>query len=368
MAKVTAPLVIYFDRKKIDLYIGEQSKVVSWQLPETVFHHLEILDAQGFRKLFEDVITANKITPSKIIIIFSQNIVFSVDLPPADTESVKRENVLAQFRDQVPFASPFVKEIKLEKGEMAVALNRDTFELMVAQLKSLGFEVATLVTSHLLPIAMPANGMTSALAMEIIKAWPQLESNDFLEPEQKKGFIVSREEQDPKDRNRIFLLIGVFVMLIVILVGVVVFVMQQNKEDEVAEAEARAQLEQQQAAQQVVVPTAEPTAVPVQLPQEQEVVPEVMAERSEYSITIYEPAEPIILASEIEAALIEAGFRKPRIVRANTEPPAVLTVTTSTEVTPVVRIDLRELLSKYDSGVELTTVSGSEAAITITLP
>lgn len=374
MSKVTAPLVIHIDRKKIDLFIGDQNKVVSWQLPETIFHHLEIQDAQAFRKLFEDAIAAYKIQPTKIIIIFSHNIVFSIDLPIEESEQAKREVMLTQFRDQVPFASPFVKEVKLEKKEMAIALNRDLFELLVAQLKGLGFDVSTLVTTQVLPFAIPESGMTTTEALEIIKNWAHLEANDFLEPEHKGGFITSREEQDPKQRNRIFLLIGAFVVLILVLGGVITFAVQQNKKDQEAVAAAKAQLEQQLQAQQVVPTQAIPTPQPSPdvtaeaSDSAAQVSPEQRAERENYSIIINEPAKSKLSASAIASKLQVLGFAKPTIVTNFNGGEDSLSATTDTDVTATTRLSLKALLLDFDEQASVRTVTGSEANIVITLP
>ncbi len=373
MSKVTAPLVIYVDRKKIDLFIGDQNKVVSWQLPETIFHHLEIQDAQAFRKLFEDAIAAYKIVPTKTIVIFSQAIVFSIDLPTEESEVSKRETILTQFRDQVPFASPFVKEIKLEKKEMVVALNRDLFELLVAQLKGLGFDVTTLVTTQVLPFTIAESGMTGADALEAIKNWSRLEANDFLEPEHKGGFITTREEQDPKEKNRIFLLIGAFVVLMLVLGGVILMAMQQTKKDQEAAAAAKAQLEQKLQAEQVVLVPVEPTAVPknsvtsdasssaVTLTQEQ------IAERKAYTVIIYEPVASFDQTALVINKFEGAGFAKPKVMQDSSLAASAITVTTN-EVTAATRLVIKTLLSEIDPQVSVKMVTGSEANIVIVLP
>lgn len=371
---MTAPLVIYIDRKKIDLFIGDQNKVVSWQLPETIFHHLEIQDAQAFRKLFEDAIAAYKIQPTKIIIIFSHNIVFSIDLPVEESELTKREAILTQFRDQVPFASPFVKEIKLEKKDMAVALNRDLFELLVAQLKGLGYDVSTLVTTQVVPFTIPESGMTTTEALEVIKNWAHLEANDFLEPEHKGGFITTREEQDPKEKNRIFLLVGAFVVLMIILGGVIVFALQQNKKDQEAVAAAKALMEQK-LQEQIVVPTLVETIAPPTADQTTTasgsalvVSPELRAEREEYSVVIYEPGKSIIKSGEISSKLQDAGFAEPEIVANSTVGGSTLAITTDSDVTADTRQALKSLLLEFDEQTSIKSVTGSEANIVIILP
>lgn len=374
MSKVTAPLVIYIDRKKIDLFIGDQNKVVSWQLPETIFHHLEIQDAQAFRKLFEDAIAAYKIQPTKIIIIFSHNIVFSIDLPVEESELTKREAILTQFRDQVPFASPFVKEIKLEKKDMAVALNRDLFELLVAQLKGLGFDVSTLVTTQVVPFTIPESGMTTTEALEVIKNWAHLEANDFLEPEHKGGFITTREEQDPKEKNRVFLLVGAFIVLLLVLGGVIVMAMQQSKKDQEAAAAVKAQLEQKLQAEQVesvpAVPTLQPSVAPIQEASSSSVslTTEQLAERKSYSITIYEPTKSKVDATTLGMQLEEAGFSKPTVIQESSLANSAITVTTDTDVTAATRLAIKNLLMRVDSQVSVKTVTGSEANIVIVLP
>ncbi len=374
MNKVTAPLVIYIDRKKIDLFIGDQNKVVSWQLPETIFHHLEIQDAQAFRKLFEDAIAAYKIQPTKIIIIFSHNIVFGIELPTEESELTKRESILTQFRDQVPFASPFVKEIKLEKKDMAIALNRDLFELLVAQLKGLGFDVSTLVTTQVVPFTIPESGMTTTEALEVIKNWAHLEANDFLEPEHKGGFITTREDQDPKEKNRIFLLIGAFVVLMLVLGGVIVFAMQQNKKDQEAVVAAKALMDQKLQEQQVM-PTPVETKVPPVVEQAttasesaEQVSAELKAERSTYSVVIYESAASIIKAATIVTKLQAAGFAQPEIVSNSSVGGSTLAVTTDTDVTAATRQALKSLLLEVDEQTTVKSVTGSEANIVILLP
>lgn len=374
MSKVTAPLVIYIDRKKIDLFIGDQNKVVSWQLPETIFHHLEIQDAQAFRKLFEDAIAAYKIQPTKIIVIFSHNIVFGIELPTEESELSKREAILTQFRDQVPFASPFVKEIKLEKKEMAIALNRDLFELLVAQLKGLGFDVSTLVTTQVVPFAIPESGMTTTEALEVIKNWAHLEANDFLEPEHKGGFITSREEQDPKEKNRIFLLIGAFVVLMLVLGGVIVFALQQNKKDQEAVAAAKALMEQK-LQEQLVVPTPVETIAPAVADQTTiasesalAVSPELKAERASYSVVIYESVKSTIKSTEISNRLQAAGFAEPEIITNSTVGGNTLAITTDSDVTAATRQTLKSLLLEFDEQTSVKSVTGSEANIVIILP
>ncbi|HNS65195.1 MAG TPA: hypothetical protein PKJ26_01725 [Candidatus Woesebacteria bacterium] len=382
MAKTLAPLVLFFDRRKVDLYIGDQDKTVSWQMPSTIFHHLEIQDGRAFRKLFEDIIFANKIKPTKIIVIFSQNIVFAIDLPDSAVEPDKREQLLTQFKEQIPFASPFVKEVKLDKKDMAIALNRDVFELMVTQLKGLGFDVSTLVTSHIVPFEIPPSGMTSVQAQECIKEWAKLELHDFLEPEQKKSLLVSRDQQDPKDRNRIFLYLGLFVVMLVIL-GVVLFgYLQQNAKDKAAVEAAKATLMQQQQPEevpnseksnQVVGSSNRGTQAGVNDSQTEEASvvpslnPEQLLERSEYTVVIYQSAKSRISITELNSKLNELGFTAV-VQKPTSSVIKSLEITTDSDVSAESRKVLRLLMQTYDVEASVKTVTGSEANIVIRLP
>lgn len=373
------PLVLYFGLTAINLYSSEKKQVVSWSLPPSIFSNLEIIDAIGFRKLLTQAIEVLNSKPTQVIAILSDQILFSLVLPIGSEKQVDRTSMLAKFRSQVPFPSPFVKEITKERQTLAVAMSRDVYDLLIDQFKALDFEVSTLVPSQLLPFKMPPTGMTVVEAQTIIQHWPRLEAQDFLEAESKKTQLLSSSTaQTVEDKRRTMLLISVFGVLLLILVFVGLFMIDQSKKEQQefqrAQEEAIAALAKsvsstkrdvKEETQPVVV---EPTDE--QSPVATSSVVENIGEPTlgTLSVVVHQPNTSSISSAEIEQILDDLGAQQVELIKKFDVSSTTLVISTGERVTAAQRAKLRQAFEKLDAQVSVRRANDMDSDVLVVLP
>lgn len=380
------PIVFYFGPNKIDMYSSEKKQVISWTLTRDVFRDLEIVDAEKFRKLIVDAIASQKIKPDQVIVILSEHILFAIELPSDSRQEVDKVTMLRKFRLQVPFPSPFVKEITKDKLTIAVALNRDLYDLLIDQFKGLEFDVATLVPSQLLPFVMPASGMAVSEAQAIIQNWPRLEAQDFLEAEKHKTqFISTPTAHTAEDKRRTLVLSSIFGVLLIVLALVSLFMINQNNKDrerfEQEQAEAIAALSQSVSqVQQEITTTLQPTADGERATESAVATESATASSSavesnqfdrellkHLSVVVSHPDNSSIPIQEVLALLDTLGAQDLTIIKGAEAAPAQLMINTGDAVTAAQRTSLRQAftVNKYDVSVRRTSDMDSDVLIVL---
>lgn len=382
-----SPIIFYFGPNKIDMYCSEMKQVISWALADDVYRDLEIVDAVKFRKLMVDAVASQKIKPDQVIVILSEHILFATELPNGSHKEADKVAMLRRFRLQVPFPSPFVKEITKDKSTIAVALNRDLYDLLIDQFKGLEFDVTTLVPSQLLPFAMPASGMTVSEAQAIIQYWPRLEAQDFLEAEKHKTqFISASTAQTAEDKRRTLILSSIFGILLVVLVLVAFFMINQNNKErarfEQEQAEAIAALSRSVSqVQQEIETTTQPTSQRNQATES--AVATESAEASgtsiesdqpnrelleSLSVVVSQPENSSITTEEVLEVLETLGAQDVTVVESAEVAPSLLTINTGDAVTAAQRTSIRQTFEAGNFEVSVRRVSDMDSDVLVVLP
>lgn len=239
MAIKEHPIIIFLDRNGFIIYQDTLSNV--WQFPfaQDLVVNLDVINKIQLENSIGAFIQTNKISPSSLIIILSDSVVFQKDLAslqknPESTDPNQQENELIignkeqqekeirNFLDIVPFEDVLIKVIN---NNIIVVVNKDLLEALVSPFKAIGCVVDAIVPGF---IYKEYSDFSGGLSQDIVKI--VLQQTDLLKlgniltgqqqavEIQKDSYDQSQKEPEEKPSNiRQFILIGVFVFLIAVL-------------------------------------------------------------------------------------------------------------------------------------------------------
>ncbi len=256
----TSTGIIFLQKDKFDFYSPGLTKIIEFRFVPEIIRDLEIINAELLENLIKIFVDNNKITPSELIIILSDNACFLKDfvsppivsgipsegnsstqsLPINNEASKKMQEDINAFIDNVPFENVLSRNFPMQNGTKVLAVNKDFYEAIIGAFEKVGFRV-----SAVYPGVVFANNIGAKPIMDIIVAntiiqqVDNLRGNDLLkenkqfqpiaseekesaEKEEEKDFVVQDTENKPAKTNkkRLFLMIGVFIFLIVVLIFV----------------------------------------------------------------------------------------------------------------------------------------------------
>ena len=223
--------VIYIQRYKFQVYSPALQGVLEFVYVPELVKDMEVVNKDLFVNIVKIFIENNKIPVCNLIIVLSDNACFIKDFVGEDQEKLK---VSAQmFADHTPFENVSSKTFSISNGIRVFATNKELYETIQEAFEGAKFTVEAVIPGFLMgegvntisDITPPtANLMVQKLNavrqysllrpdMEFVKAEEKIaEAN-----EEKSNFTIS---SGPSDKKRLFLLVGVFAVLIIALVVV----------------------------------------------------------------------------------------------------------------------------------------------------
>jgi hypothetical protein len=263
--------IVFLQKDKFDFYSPGLIKIIEFKFVAEFIHDLEVINSELLTDLIKLFVTNNKVQPTELLIILADNACFIKDFnspsPVAQqqaasapnqapvsaapvalthTASEKMQEDIKSFIDHVPFENVLSRNFPMQNGTKVVAVNKDFYEAIKGAFEKAGFKV-----SAVYPGVIFENNIGSKPNMDIITANNILQKADYLREnnllkeyveyhqaiekenkgeEKENDFTVNETEDKPGKTNkkRLFLMIGIFVILLVILVVVYMGSLQQT--------------------------------------------------------------------------------------------------------------------------------------------
>lgn len=255
--------LIYLQKDKFDIYSLTTARLYEFRFVPEIVRDLEVMNFDLLENLIKLFIANNKIAPENISIILSDNACFIKDFmshitppnaaaaqPTGTSASVSapvipvlpnQDELIEQskeFIEHVPFDKVVSKVIPISNGIKVVAVNLDFYEAFKTAFEKLGFKVNAVI-----PGIVFGNGISTKPVLDIVTANTVLQQTEavkeydllnqvaFVAPTKQSADIDKgiEVEEKPKKKNnkRVFVMLGVFGVLIGILL--LVLVLNPNK-------------------------------------------------------------------------------------------------------------------------------------------
>lgn len=300
--------ILLISRDKLDCFITVLPATLSLTFPPTTMKNMDIVDRNAFITYVQTFIQTNKLPPTAFSLIFHENILFEKLFPreaivqaqqpavvPSQSQSVtppssqqghvqpstkltgqvhriaqenklseekkreEEEEKIEQFVESVPFEETLVKTVKSPQGTLAIVANKDLAVALKDAFEKMGHTIESVLPVTVLGNEFNlANGLTPDAARAVIPKLETIKSQSMLIEEQSTspvGPVAMGMPQRESEKRRLFLMIGVFGLLLIIMV---VLFIRMNAENAAI---------RERAAQPVPVqPTATPSATPIPSP------------------------------------------------------------------------------------------------------
>jgi hypothetical protein len=213
--------VLYLDRDSFTYFDSLIGGSVSYQYQPEVISDLEVLNEEILYQHIASLVQDNKLTPTQLVILLSPSLMFEKKIPPSQPGEASEADVIQKFVETVPFESVSFTKIVLADGIQVIAGNTNFFMAMKQ-----GFEKQGFIVPHVFPVEVfaenVANGVTMESVVKILAKVDAMKQYDLLQdqkkvilPTEKKMEIIPHEK---KSQNRVYLLGGLFIILVGILI------------------------------------------------------------------------------------------------------------------------------------------------------
>lgn len=234
--------VIFIDLGK--MYYSAGGKLLPIEYPAETFHDLEVVSSDVLKQKVKDFVTAQKLAPAQLIMIFANNLYFEKDL----TEAVGAGTAAVDFAEAVPFDRVLSRAYPLKTGSKAIAMNRAVYEVFRDAFLDVGFHVHSGIPAYALGL-LGVSKLDEVSARQVMKRSEECKQLSLVQISQLPRTLQEREEELAKKHTPLILV--VFIAFLILVVGLTYFVLTQ----------------QQQAVRQTApTPTLIPTAIPQPLP------------------------------------------------------------------------------------------------------
>lgn len=243
------PGIIYLLKDRFQLYSPFLRQIAEFKFTPQLVLDADVVDREQLIMQIKAFVTNNKIQPSNLIILLADNAYFVKDYllppppspqkpgqpPPPPPMSMETLQVMSMdFVEHVPYENVVSKSFPLKNGLKICAVNKDFFDVIKEAFESVGFTVDTI-----LPGIALGNNLTVKPVLDgsIINAASakattlkefDLQHQEVYVPQPKKGTETSVEmeiddfeaKKGKPDKKRLYVMIGVFGVLLIILVFV----------------------------------------------------------------------------------------------------------------------------------------------------
>lgn len=211
--------VLYLDRTNfiyIDTSVGG---LVQFQYPLEVISDLEVLHEDELFNQVSTLIQTNKISPTQVVIILATGLLFEKKIP-VQTDPLENGKIIEKFIETVPFESVSFTKLPVTDGIQVMAANTNFFTSMKDAFQRQGFQIMSVFPIDVFQEDI-TNGIQVDSAVRILgkvdslKQYNLLQKDDVILPSEKKTEMMP---QDKKSKNRLYIMGGIFLGLILILV------------------------------------------------------------------------------------------------------------------------------------------------------
>lgn len=206
--------VFYIESNRAFFYEESLASPLALDLNPDIVSDLEVTSKKRLESTIYAFVSAYKLVPKSLIILLSTSVTFDKDFPQTSLEVDKSSE---EFLELIPFEDYISKESKFPGKIKIVAANRELCETVKNSFVALGFVVAGVYPLSFCLEAIPQLQTNLDLGLVVNKS-PELRGFNLL-PDIEVSANSPKKEK--KDNKRLFILIGVFALLMVVLLFVV---------------------------------------------------------------------------------------------------------------------------------------------------
>lgn len=218
------PIILFIDRNGFTLFQDTQPNIPRFNFTPDIVANLDVISKEQFSSLITSFIQINKIVPSSLGVILSDNVIYVKDL----TSGEEHQDKIQDFLGNIPFEEVLAKVIKTDTVNRIVAVNKDLVMTIVDVFVNKGSGIEAITPSFMYGQNVNFTvGLTQDNVKTILGNLEILRAGNLLTDQEKMVVPQAAEsEKDPVSEGkkpqglRQYILIGVFVTLLVIFVVV----------------------------------------------------------------------------------------------------------------------------------------------------
>lgn len=245
------PIILFVDRSGFSVFQDTLPNIPKFNFTPDVVANLDVISKEQLVNLISTFIQINKIVPSSLGLVLSDTVIYEKDLvnppgtslhpasqtavpsQPPSNPMVTQENAdkehkeeIQNFLENIPFEEVLAKDVKTDKIDRIVAVNKDLIMTIADVFEKSGSVIEAIIPSFMYGQNVNFTaGLTSDNIQAILGGSEIARIGNLLTDQQKMSSPQSLEgeqkEKEKKPQNlRQFILIGIFVTLLVILVVV----------------------------------------------------------------------------------------------------------------------------------------------------
>jgi len=146
------------------LFMSDGARILVYDFPQGIVTDWDVTNRGVFQDSLANFIIVNKIEPSPITFILSEQACFSKDIVIKEPE--KLDEATAMFLDAVPFNYVISKVYRVGSGVRVIAGNKDMIDSVAEVFEDKGFPLFAVVPAAIFPEV----GSKAELDMQFVKA------------------------------------------------------------------------------------------------------------------------------------------------------------------------------------------------------
>jgi hypothetical protein len=215
-------LLVYLEGNRAILYGNTLPAMQQIDFPADVVKDLDVLNTENLYALIQTTIETYQLLPAPVTIVLSPLVTFEKDLSEIPLE--QREKEAEKFLDQVPFQNVLPYQFISSQKAKIIAANKDFILAIKTGFEKRTFMVNTVASFSTLQEVMPELAENLDLNLLLVKIDTIKQYNMLHEhmPPIHSSPIQTEPGKEKPDKKRLYMLIGVFGILILILIIVAV--------------------------------------------------------------------------------------------------------------------------------------------------
>ncbi|MBI2621283.1 MAG: hypothetical protein HYW63_01385 [Candidatus Levybacteria bacterium] len=206
--------VFYLERNRAYFYEESLASPLSLELSADIISDLELVSKKSLETAIQAFVSANKLAPKNIVILLSTTVTFDTEFADNTLEIDKK---IEEFLELVPFENNVSKQTKFPGKIKIVAANKELGEAIKETFVGLGFVVGGIYPLSFCLEVIPQLQTNLDLGLVINKI-QEIRHFNLLSDVQS---LVVSPKKEKKDNRRLYILAGVFAILMVILLFVI---------------------------------------------------------------------------------------------------------------------------------------------------
>lgn len=211
--------LLFLDRNGFYFYTLGMENVATCVFPETVLKDIEVIDPFGMENQIKSFVTQFGIPPVDIMMVLSSNVIFEKQITSGSGELEE----INKFLESIPF-DRFEKIVTVEgSNKIIFAVNKNLTYCIEASFVKLKSSISAIIPYYPLANLLQTIPLDVATATSILKKANDLKSYNMKHVEEVREQKINTEtsiasSQQKQSKKRIYLLGGVFAVLIIVMV------------------------------------------------------------------------------------------------------------------------------------------------------